>query len=192
MQRVKNYMKAYKSYARSEKEKLEAMKKDNMYSQDFIADQEGKSNQALVAKHKEYLKDINIVIDGKLTAIKKPDTSTAEYQAAVSNIFTKVQLLGINLNAKLLKEIIGPAVDKQDNSTIEAVRSYITGLTNFPGGEPRKMEVLQSAPRIINQVDILESAKAEINNVFNDRDFVNGTKSAIAMELLEQSGTFEL
>ena len=32
MQRVKNYMKAYKSYAKSEKAKLEEMKKDNKFT----------------------------------------------------------------------------------------------------------------------------------------------------------------
>jgi len=192
MQRVKNYMKAYKSYAKSEKSKLEEMKKDNMYSQDYIADQEKRSNQALDIKRQEYLKEMNGIIDGKLASIKRPDMSSAEYQAAVSNILTKVQLLGSSLNAKLLKEIIAPAVEKQDNSTIAAVRSYITDLPNFPGGEPRKREVLEGAPRVINQADILEDARLEINRVFNDHDFVSGTKGAIAMEILEQTGTFDL
>lgn len=78
MQKVKNYMTAYKEYMRSERAKLEEMKKSNMYSQDYIADQEKKTAQTIAAKRDEYLKGINDVINGKITGLKKPDTSSAD------------------------------------------------------------------------------------------------------------------
>lgn len=193
MQKVKNYMDAYKRYAKAERAKFEELKKSNMYSMDYIAEQEKKLNQALDNKRQEYLKGINEVIDGKLAALPKQDTSSSEYQAAISNIFTKVQLLGNTINGKLLKEILAPAVEKMDNSTIQAVRSYIEGLQNFPGGDHVKRQVLESAPRIIDQAEVLENARADISNTFNDRDFGNGNlKSEISMQVLEQSGIFEL
>lgn len=130
---------------------------------------------------------------GWVAAIDKPDTSTAEYQAAVTNIFTKVQLLGRSLTPKLLKEILAPAVEKQDNSTIEAVRNFIFSISDFPGGELRKKELLESAPKVINQADLLDYAKEEVNRVFNDNNFLSDNmKSSITMNYLEQSGVFEL
>lgn len=192
MQKVKNYMNAYKSYAKSEREKFEVLKKDPMYSQEYIAEQEKKLNQALEAKRQEYLKGMNEVIVGKLAAIKKPDIRSVEYQTVVSNIFTKVQLIGKGLTSKILAEILEPAIEKQDNSTLEAVRSYIASLSEFPGGDIVKRELVQSIPRVINNADLLENARTEINRVFTDRDFGNGLKSEISMQMLEQSGAFEL
>lgn len=81
MQKVKNYMDAYKRYAKAERAKFEELKKSNMYSMDYIAEQEKKLNQALDNKRQEYLKGINEVIDGKLAALPKQDTSSSEYQA---------------------------------------------------------------------------------------------------------------
>jgi hypothetical protein len=193
MKRVKNYMEAYKSYAKSEKEKLEAMKKDPMYSQEYIADQEKKMNKALEAKRQEYLKEMNNVMDDKIAVIKKPDTANTEYQTAVSNIFSKVQLIGKGLTPKLLKEILEPAIEKQDTSTIEAVRSFITGIQEFPGGEPRKRELLEAAPRFIDQAEVLSNAKAEIGRVFSNSNFgTTNMNSGVSIHYLEQSGVFEL
>jgi len=193
MQKVKNYMNAYKSYVKSETEKLQAMKDSDMYSQEYIANQEKILNQALAAKRQEYLKGINEVIDSKVKGIKKPDTSAAEYQAAVSNILTKVQLLDKRLTPKLLTEILAPAIEKQDNSTIEAVRSYVQGIQDFPGGDPVKRTLLECVPRVYNQAELLENARIEINKAFNNSNFGTANmKSSVAIHYLEQSGVFEL
>jgi NAD+--asparagine ADP-ribosyltransferase len=85
MQKVKNYMNAYKSYAKTEREKFQAMKESNVYSQEYILDQEKKLNQALDNKRQEYLKEMNSIIDSKIAAVHKLDTSSIEYQTVVSN-----------------------------------------------------------------------------------------------------------
>lgn len=193
MKRAKNYMIAYKEYAKTERAKIEELRKSNMYSEQYIAEQSKIVENDIKAKHQEYLKGINEIIDEKAVAIKRPDTNAAEYQAAVTNIFTKVQLLGVALTPKLLKEILAPAVERQDNSTIEAVRNFIVGLANFPGGVIVKNELLESAPRVVNQADLLDYAKEEVTKVFNDNGFLNDNmKSSITMNYLEQSGVFEL
>lgn len=193
MVKVKNYMNAYASYAKSEREKLQALKDSNMYSQEYLLDAEKKMNQGLESKRHEYLKEINAIIDGKLAGVKKPDTSSVEYQTAVSNIFTKVQLLGRGLTAKLLNEILAPAIEKQDNSTLESVRSFIEGIADFPGGDIAKRDLLESIPRVVNRSELLENARAEINGAFTNRNFgMDGMSSSIAVFYLEQSGVFEL
>ncbi len=193
MQKVKNYMIAYKGYVKSEQEKLQAMKDSNVYSQDYIVDQEKKMRQALEAKKQEYLKEINERIDSKLSSIKKPDTSTAEYQVAVSNIFTKVQLIGGRLTTKLLSEILAPAVEKQDIGTVEAVRSFVEGLADFPGGDPAKRQLLECVPRFSDATGLLENARSEITRAINDPGFGSGSMNAdVTMYYLDQSGVFDL
>lgn len=193
MKRVKQFMEAYKKYAKEERAKIKALEKTNMYSVQYIAEQAKKIEDGIQAKHQEYLKSINEVIDGKLSAVEKYDASSTEYQAEVTNIFTKVQMLNRALTPELVKEILAPAVEKQDNSIIEAVRNYLCGISDIPGGEPRKRELLASVPFVINQADILDHAKEEINRVFLDSNFLDeNMKNSITMSFLEQSRVFEL
>ncbi len=192
MQRAKNYMNAYKSYAESERAKLQALKNSNIYSQEYLLDAEKKMNQKLESKRQEYIKGINEVIDGKIADITKPDTSSVEYQTVVSNIFTKIQLIGRGLTPKLLNEIVAPAIEKQDNSTIESVRSFIYGIADFPGGDPAKRTLLESLPRVVNQSELLENARAEINRTFSSSYGAGDISSGIAIHYLEQSGVFKL
>jgi NAD+--asparagine ADP-ribosyltransferase len=48
-------------------------------------DQEKKLNQSLDNKRQEYLKEMNSIIDSKIAAVHKLDTSSIEYQTVVSN-----------------------------------------------------------------------------------------------------------
>ena len=155
-----------------------------------LQEQEKIFKQNVEAKRPEYLKKINEILDSKLSGVEKPDTTAAEYQAAVSNIFTKVQLLGRTLTPELLGEILQPAIAKQDNSTIEAVRSCIDAMANIPGGQSAKTQLLCSVPRVVNQVDALQNAKKDINNSFNE--FGDNLNSSVVMTYLEQTGVFEL
>jgi len=191
MQRVKNYLVAYKKYAKEQADNLETMKKSNTYSDEYLSDKKKAVEYDLDIKRAEYLKGINEVIDGKLKSIVKPNRETAEYQAIVSNALTKVQMMGPSINKKILNEILEPIIEKQDVSAIAAVKSYIEGLPNFPGGSMVKNELLASVPRVVDQSEIIENARNMINNNVADL-FGSDLKSTISIELMDSSGVFEL
>lgn len=193
MIKVKNYLNDLASYVKSEKDTIVQLEKDERYNPEYITKMKKESHERIQAKQEKYRAEIDEYIDNKVKAVPNVNVLNQEYQSVVTNVLTKLQMMGERITKDSLQEMVDPIIKREDKSTLEAIRAHIDDLQFDPVIKRQYLELVPVAESKRHQ---LLYAKQMIDKLMIGGTFEHAGNSnlsgVIGMTYLEQSGIFEL